>query len=489
MIAMPPDTDKRPVVMDADQYATEVTIAYEQMRRPPFYHPEKQPADTRLEQARTLVLAGRVQGSSDGELWQVHGREKTYYLRGKEPCTCPQGQRGKTTHCYHWVAVQLYKNVQLRLGGMAQPTLALGPSTPEERLAQVPTLEPDGWPKEDPAPDGVFPEPVAPGMPCCAVCKSGPTAHYALVTLVCGHVLCEFCAKDGCPACAEEAPAMETDNAEISHEDASNLLSTSQGTHEGVVVAPETRQAAKTPTIVAPVSAPSTQALVPVQPHLPTSTAQALEASLQEWSQQRAVVRRFIRQEMQEGVDFYTLKIGGRETKPTLSKAGAEKFLALFQLHAVFAQDVATWEMLGKPTDMLCYQCTLLTRTGEVIGEGHGVRQLGGKDRDVNMSVKMGIKSSLLDAVLRVGSLSEVFTQDLEEIADPAPTQDRAPAPTTPLPQKRRIVALLQQLGVKATTQQEYAGAVQEYAGWPLTEANYGKIIAALEAKLAQSAA
>ena len=57
---------------------------------------------------------------------------------------------------------------------------------------------------------------------------------------------------------------------------------------------------------------------------------------MQAYAAQRAVVTRYIKEQMTEGVDYYTLTIKGRVSKATLSKAGSEKFLSLFQLHAAF---------------------------------------------------------------------------------------------------------------------------------------------------------
>ena len=100
---------------------------------------------------------------------------------------------------------------------------------------------------------------------------------------------------------------------------------------------------------------------------LPALDARTLEQSMQAWAEQRQVVKRFIQTQLVDGTDYYTLQMGQRASKPTLSKAGSEKFLGLFQLHAVFEQDTATWTMLGEPKGTLCYVCHLLTRTGEVV--------------------------------------------------------------------------------------------------------------------------
>ena len=186
--------------------------------------------------------------------------------------------------------------------------------------------------------------------------------------------------------------------------------------------------------------------LPPAAPHhplpgpvlLPSLDARTLEHSMTAWSAQRQVVKRFLQQELKEGIDFYRLTIRGRDTKPTLSKAGAEKFLGLFQLQASFAPDLGTWEMLGKPTDHLLYICTLITRQGDVVGEGRGARCLKQDGGDTNKALKMSQKSALIDAVLRTGALSEVFTQDLEPDDPPAPAPSKPTPPAPPRSQDLR---------------------------------------------------
>ena len=82
-------------------------------------------------------------------------------------------------------------------------------------------------------------------------------------------------------------------------------------------------------------------------PSLDAETLTALDAGMECPAQGH--VERFLQQELKEGIDFYRLQIRGKDAKPTLSKAGAEKFLGLFQLQASFMPDIGTWEMLGKP--------------------------------------------------------------------------------------------------------------------------------------------
>src|SRR5262249_31246287 len=74
-----------------------------------------------------------------------------------------------------------------------------------------------------------------------------------------------------------------------------------------------------------------------------------LAQNMATWHQMRAVLTAYISEHMQEGIDYYTLMIGGKVSKPSLSKAGSEKFLSLFNVHAKFRKDDETWEMLGRP--------------------------------------------------------------------------------------------------------------------------------------------
>jgi hypothetical protein len=66
----------------------------------------------KLQKAMDLVLEHKVQAHEDG-LYTVQGSTKPYEIDGT--CPCPQGQHGKTKHCKHMVAVELWRRVQQRL--------------------------------------------------------------------------------------------------------------------------------------------------------------------------------------------------------------------------------------------------------------------------------------------------------------------------------------------------------------------------------------
>jgi hypothetical protein len=211
---------------------------------------------------------------------------------------------------------------------------------------------------------------------------------------------------------------------------------------------------------------------------LPSLDARTLEQSMQAYAAQRAVVTRYIKEQMTEGVDYYTLTIKGRVSKATLSKAGSEKFLSLFQLTAQFQQDLATWQMLGSKEGLLCYTCTLMTRSGEVIGEGRGARSVTQDGGDINKAIKMATKSSQVDAVLRTGALSDVFTQDLDD-APPEPVKPNPLHPSAEL--RQRIWTRVQELAPLVRTRLAVETWVQGQTGLDLHPDNYQAILAALE--------
>jgi len=200
-----------------------------------------------------------------------------------------------------------------------------------------------------------------------------------------------------------------------------------------------------------------------------------LEQNMASWHQMRALLTAYITEHLQEGIDYYTLTIGGKVSKPSLSKAGSEKFLSLFNVHAKFRKDDETWEMLGRPAGVICYICELYTKRGEFVGEGRGAREVL-KEKDINKAIKMAQKSAQIDAVLRTGALSDAFTQDLEDVQEPEEPLVRQ--------QKHRIVALLKLLGTGAADKTGYEAVVQQSTGLALMPALYPDIIARLEAQV-----
>jgi hypothetical protein len=232
-------------------------------------------------------------------------------------------------------------------------------------------------------------------------------------------------------------------------------------------------------------------------------TAEALTASLAAWSEHRAILARFIRQHLVEGTDYGKLHIKkdckqykctnpSHLSKDTLFKSGGEKFCGLLRLRPTFRKDEDTWEMLGRPPGVICLVCQLLTPRGEVLGEGRGIRDVKKDGDDYNKAVKMTEKSACLDAILRTGGLSDVFTQDLDEGQEERPPTPPAAARAvedagTATPEqrqlRRQIQQLLHTLGHTPDSRSAYETLVLQHTGLALVPIHYAAIVARLTAQ------
>jgi len=194
---------------------------------------------------------------------------------------------------------------------------------------------------------------------------------------------------------------------------------------------------------------------------------EALAAQLESFSKARGLFVDWLFNRLVAGIDFMVIhrKVGPRNAKTpcpnagdakgagcptcggkaTLCKPGSEKICGLLQLRPRFKRDVETWEMLGGEAGLMTLVCELVTTAGVVVAEGRGARHRDQDFGDVNKAVKMCQKSAQTDAVLRCAGLSEIFTQDLEDLPgwvrdaadEPAPFEaprrqsEPAPAPPT----------------------------------------------------------
>jgi len=182
----------------------------------------------------------------------------------------------------------------------------------------------------------------------------------------------------------------------------------------------------------------------------------ALAAQLDTYSKSRELLVAWLFAHLVAGVDFMLIhrkargqpcpkkadvasaRCGECGGKATLCKPGSEKLCGLLRLRPRFVRDVDTWEMLGALPGVLAFKCELVTGSGVVVAEGRGARDKVLDGDDVNKTVKMAQKSAQTDAVLRCAGLSEIFTQDLEDIpggggpdADDFGTPGRASAAPT----------------------------------------------------------
>jgi len=179
-------------------------------------------------------------------------------------------------------------------------------------------------------------------------------------------------------------------------------------------------------------------------------------ATLEQYQADRDKMLGFVNDKLQEGVDFGEMYEGAK--KPSLLKPGAEKVCILLQIEPVFVADRDTWTMMGKQSGHVNLVCYLLNQERKLralkmikelgkeneatifkmlaIAEGRGAGYLNEKKTtNDNSLIKIVEKRSLVDAVLRVAGLSEMYTQDGEDIqgaGDPPPPQDKPPTITHP---------------------------------------------------------
>lgn len=427
------------IVDNADE--RELWIVGREFERPPYFHAGKG-GDTRLARALRVCVEGRITPNSDGS-YTVEGSEHRTY-RVAESCSCPQSQQSKSKYCYHYVSVCLYVEWQRRLrpvapvalGTLRAGTLPLPPVTVEERLAQSTTI--------DLSAAYVEAVPSLPEQLAAAVATQVALGTMHDTTALQTHHTPQ---EDRMPQ-DEYIPEPDTDH-----------VSTA------VLEPPDTTAATPRP--------------LPGPVLLPSLDARTLEQSMQAWAEQRQVVKRFIQTQLVDGTDYYTLQMGQRASKPTLSKAGSEKFLGLFQLHAVFEQDTATWTMLGEPKGTLCYVCHLLTRSGEVVSEGRGARDVL-KEKDINKAIKMAQKSAQIDAVLRTGALSEAFTQDIGE-PEEEPVKTTTQAKPTSADLRKRIWAQVNRHAPHIKTQDDAKAWVHERTGLTMEPDQYQAILTKLQ--------
>lgn len=126
----------------------------------------------------------------------------------------------------------------------------------------------------------------------------------------------------------------------------------------------------------------------------------------------------WIRDTLVSGIDYQRIKIKGNWSKPFLSKAGSEKILGMLGVTATFPDLVEQKNKLQEGSEMIVLTCALVNESGQIVGTGAGGRTMEQDKYDVNKCIKMALKSAQIDATLRLGGLSELFTQDEESAQD-----------------------------------------------------------------------
>lgn len=153
----------------------------------------------------------------------------------------------------------------------------------------------------------------------------------------------------------------------------------------------------------------------------------------------RRALLKWIQSNLQAGIDFGQIHVMGKDrcrlakdgranecvdprhwSKPSLWKPGAEKICGMLGLIPRFPNlnEYENAVLRGEDIKVIILKCELHTGRGFVAAEGTGARRVAQDDKgDINKALKMAEKSAHIDATLRVAGLSELFTQDLEDMA------------------------------------------------------------------------
>jgi hypothetical protein len=152
----------------------------------------------------------------------------------------------------------------------------------------------------------------------------------------------------------------------------------------------------------------------------------------------RKALLKWIQDNLKTGIDFGQIHVVGKDkcrlakdgrssecsdprhwSKPSMFKPGAEKICGMLGLIPRFP-NLSEYEksvLAGTEIKMVILRCELHTGSGFVAAEGTGARRVAQDDKgDINKSLKMAEKSAHIDATLRVAALSELFTQDIEDM-------------------------------------------------------------------------
>ncbi len=146
----------------------------------------------------------------------------------------------------------------------------------------------------------------------------------------------------------------------------------------------------------------------------------------------RAALMLWVRDALIDGVDFGKIHVvhkskcaAGKDcknpahfSKPSLFKPGAEKICGMLGVTARYPTlaDYEKAALTGAMLSQIIIRCEILDASGRVVADGIGARVLAQDNGDINKALKMAEKSAHIDATLRMAGLSEVFTQDIEDI-------------------------------------------------------------------------
>lgn len=141
---------------------------------------------------------------------------------------------------------------------------------------------------------------------------------------------------------------------------------------------------------------------------------QSFENLLERRANNRLTFLSIVKNALTEGVDYCALPIKGKKSNiPTLLKSGGEIVCLILGLTPQI-------EMIESTDQAIVMCCQLHNEHQQMVSIGFGARNyaLDANSGGRNKTIKMAVKSAYLDAVIRAGALSSLFTLDLEDSND-----------------------------------------------------------------------
>lgn len=145
---------------------------------------------------------------------------------------------------------------------------------------------------------------------------------------------------------------------------------------------------------------------------------EAFQSGLDRRGANRTALMKWVKTALVDGVDYGSINIGGKLSKPSLWKPGAEKICGMLGLivHFPTFSEYEKAALSGVELKDIIMRCEIRDASGNVIADGIGARNVGRDKGDLNKALKMACKSAHIAATLSCAGLSEIFTQDLEDM-------------------------------------------------------------------------
>lgn len=192
----------------------------------------------------------------------------------------------------------------------------------------------------------------------------------------------------------------------------------------------------------------------------------AFQAGLDRRKANRQSLMEWIRSALVEGTDYGRIPTKRGPSKPSLWKPGAEKICGMLGVTTTFPtlSEYEQAALNGTEIKSIVLRCEITNASGCIIGIGIGARSLAQDYGDLNKALKMAEKSAHIDATLRMAGLSEIFTQDLEDM--PPKGEPERGKVQTPSPSKQNASEVKPERKVATETTKKWAlGEIGAFEG------------------------